>query len=207
MGRSRESEGERVETGRGSAFEELGRRALELRGDLVRRIERQCRDVHEAEDVVQEALMRALRSLRERRDEVELRPWLMRVTKSVLYDRARREGRRSAMVCDVAVDETPAPEPEPSEVLEGADLLVIDGRVVPQRVATRAVQSGLGRLRASDRELLIDHYHRGLGCPELAARDGLRAETVKVRLFRARRRLAGILERTLVAEPRREGRR
>lgn len=207
MGRSRESGRAQVETGGGSAFEELGRRALELRGDLVRRIERQCRDVHEAEDVVQEALMRALRSLRERSDEVELRPWLMRVTKSVLYDRARREGRRSAMVCDQAVDETPAPEPEPSEVLEGPDLLVIDGRVVPQRVATRAVQSGLDRLRASDRELLIDHYHRGLGCPELAARDGLRAETVKVRLFRARRRLAGVLERTLVAEPRREGRR
>jgi RNA polymerase sigma-70 factor (ECF subfamily) len=207
MGRSRESGRARVETGRASAFEELGRRALELRGDLVRRIERQCRDVHEAEDVVQEALMRALRSLRERSDEVELRPWLMRVAKSVLYDRARREGRRSAMVCDLAVDETPAPEPEPSEVLEGPDLLVIDGRVVPQRVATRAVQSGLDRLRTSDRELLIDHYHRGLGCSELAARDGVRAEAVKVRLFRARRRLAGVLERTLVAEPRREGRR
>ena len=208
MERGRADDGRRAgaigERGRGThagrvAMRELGRRAPELREELVRRLGRLCGDAHDVEDVAQETLLRALRTLSEARQRVELRPWLMQVARRVLVDRMRRrQVRERTSPEDPALELLAADGSSPEDVLEGGELCDLGGVLVPSLVAERAVRDGLASLRVCDRELLIDHYERGLSCPALAARDGSRPQTVKVRLYRARRRLAAQLDRRLV---------
>ncbi|MEO0651514.1 MAG: sigma-70 family RNA polymerase sigma factor [Planctomycetota bacterium] len=182
--------GQRVLTG----TQQLEAEADRLRLDIVRQMSRLCRDGHEAEDVVQEALLRAFRSLERRRASVELRPWLMQIARRVLYDQVRRRSGFARTDGGESVAGAPARGGEPGEALEGGELS-LDGQLVPSIVAERAVREGLASLRERDRALLIDHYERGLSCPEIAARDGALPQTIKVRLFRARGRLAHQVER------------
>ena len=186
--------GEQVSAG--AQVDEFVERVAALRGDLMRSLTSRGADVNDADDVVQDALLKAFGHLERRRTRVELRPWLMQVTRHVLYDRVRRQQVREAASGDADLDVFEGRQPEPAEVLEGAERRYGD-RLVPSLVAERAVQAGLGSLRDRDRELLVDHYERGRGLAEIAAREGVHSQTVKVRLFRARRRLANQVERRL----------
>jgi RNA polymerase sigma-70 factor (ECF subfamily) len=124
-----------------------------------------------AEDAAQEATLRAWR-YRERGGREPDRPgaWLGRI--------AQREALRVAAQRRL-------------EPLEGVD---------PSRpshdddVAQRlTIESALARLPGRDRALLHAHYVEDLTCAQVAQRLGLPVGTVKVRLYRLRGRLRGVL--------------
>ena len=124
-----------------------------------------------AEDAAQEAALRAWR-YRERGGREPDRPgaWLGRI--------AQREALRVAARRRL-------------ESLEGVD---------PSRpshddeVAQRlTLESALARLPSVDRALLHAHYVEDLTCAQVAQRFGLPVGTVKVRLYRLRGRLRGVL--------------
>jgi RNA polymerase sigma-70 factor (ECF subfamily) len=77
------------------AFEELVRRTARM---LFARIYLDTGDSHRAEDLVQQTLLNAFRSLGRLKDPKEFRPWLLKIAQNVVIDAARRESRQKRAV-------------------------------------------------------------------------------------------------------------
>ncbi len=161
----------------------------DLRPTLRTHLRRQCRDASELEDVVQETLLRAARYRGSLADPRNLRCWTLRIAVNVMRDRVRREARAlRAESNDDGLDRKEGREPIPGEFDEETQLRVGDF-VVDRRVALRALAEVLEELRADDRAVLCAFYRGRQDCAITAAECGIAANLVKVRLFRARRRL------------------
>jgi RNA polymerase sigma-70 factor (ECF subfamily) len=136
--------------------------------------------VAEAEDVVQEALLRVWRAAHRWRPSAAFRTWLYRIVVNLCIDRARRP---SFAPLDAAGD--PAdPAPGPAAALEA-------GRTA------RQVAVAIAELPERQRIALVLTYYEGLGNEETARVLGTSVGGVESLLVRARRslktRLAGLL--------------
>jgi RNA polymerase sigma-70 factor, ECF subfamily len=74
-----------------AAFEELVRRTSRL---VFARLYLETGDGHRAEDLLQETLLSAYRSLRELANPKGFRPWLLKIAQNVVLDAARRDLRQ-----------------------------------------------------------------------------------------------------------------
>ena len=97
-----------------AAFDELVRRTSRL---VYARLFLDTGDPHRTEDLVQETLLRAYRSIRQLDDPADFRPWLLTIAQNVLTDAARRDARlkraeppRGDMPLDAVPGSAPAPE-------------------------------------------------------------------------------------------------
>src|ERR1700738_4207054 len=81
----------RAQRGDRGAFEELVRRTSRL---VFARLYLETGDAHQAEDLLQETLLRAYHGLARLNHPATLRPWLLTIAQNVLPDAARREARR-----------------------------------------------------------------------------------------------------------------
>jgi RNA polymerase sigma-70 factor (ECF subfamily) len=100
------------------AFEELVRRTARM---LFARIYLETGDTHQAEDLVQETLLRAYKSLSGLQDVREFRTWLLKIAQNVAIDAARTASRkkRSAPSLRVAqMDGLPADAADPHEAVD-----------------------------------------------------------------------------------------
>ena len=125
------------------------------------------RDPAEAEDIAQEALMRARENLHTLRSPARAEAWLFRICRHAAIDHARaRKVRRGVWAPMPAEGPPPAllPEPRPAP---------------PVRLDLRALPS-------HQRLLVCLHYERGLSHPTLCLMTGLLPAALRVRLFRAR---------------------
>lgn len=129
------------------------------------------RDV--AEDLLQEAYCRFLERAPARLDAVEARRYLFRIAGNLVRDRWRRghDARKTDVNCVEMLDAGVQPDRD----------LGIDMR--------RAMQS----LKPRERELLWLAYVEGMSHAEIAETTGLAAMSVRLLLFRARRRAAALL--------------
>jgi RNA polymerase sigma-70 factor (ECF subfamily) len=148
------------------------------------------RDDWEAEDVLQEAYFRAFSSLASFRGDSSLSTWLTRVVVNEALQRMRRH------------TDTPVahiePPPEPH-----ADIIPfpLSGQhpVDPERAASqheicRLLEKEIDRLPEEFRTVLVARIIEGLSIEETADLYGIRPETVKTRLHRARKLLKSSLE-------------
>ncbi len=139
--------------------------ALARDGDRLYRIALgMLRDVHEAEDAVQEAMLRHLRYSGRFRDADHERAWLITVTMNLCRDMLRRRERRAALPLDAAAD-LPADAP-------GSDIL-----------------ADLDALPVASRQILVLHYLEGYSVREAAALLGISESAAKMRLKAGRDRL------------------
>lgn len=145
---------------------ELGRLAFRVAYSVLRQRP-------DAEDVAQEALVRAFRGLRSLRDPRALKGWLVRTAFRLALDERRRYARRGARQDsgEPAAPETPADELGRRRLLEALDAL-------PEKLRLALTLSAL----------------EGYDIREVAALLGVPEGTVKSRLHLARRRLAERLE-------------
>jgi RNA polymerase sigma-70 factor (ECF subfamily) len=138
-------------------------------------------DAAEAEEVVQDALVKAYRALGRFRREAPFRPWLLRIVANEARNHRRAAGRRAALTLRAAATpgepEVPSPERLAIAAESRADLL-------------RAVDS----LREEDRLVIACRYFVGLSEDETAAALGVARGTVKSRTSRALTRLRDRLE-------------
>src|SRR5262245_54818680 len=93
-----------------AAFEELVRRTSRL---VFARLYLETGDVHQAEDLLQDTLLTAFRSLKQLTEPDKFRPWLLRIAQNAAIDAARRGSR---------LKRTPAPIPETRAVDSPEDL-------------------------------------------------------------------------------------
>jgi RNA polymerase sigma-70 factor (ECF subfamily) len=131
-----------------------------------------------ADDLLQDTYYRFLRAERSFTSDSHRRNYLFRIATNLARDQHRR-GRGAAHV-GVPAEHDPA--------------ALADGRDVAADAARRTdLGRAMARLKPRERELLWLAYAHGSSHEEIAESLGLRKASIKMLLFRARRRLAAIL--------------
>jgi len=142
------------------------------------------RDHALAEDVAQDALLKAWQALPSFRGDSPLKNWLLRITHNTAISALRR--RR-----DVHVDPHELPESAPSPHRPAVES--VETRV-ETRVSIDAFGEALGQLDELSRSIVVLREVEGLSYEEISHVLGVPLPTVKTRLLRARRLLATALE-------------
>jgi len=132
-----------------------------------------------ADDLLQETYYRFLRAVDAPHDEAHRRNYLYRIATNLVRDEARRT--RGTQV------ELPGSDDE--------DALVAVGHSADDAARRTDVGNAMRKLTPRERELLWLAYAEGSTHREIAEALGLKAGSIKLLLFRARRRLAGLLRR------------
>jgi RNA polymerase sigma-70 factor (ECF subfamily) len=111
----------KAQGGDGPAFEELVRRTSRL---AFARLYLETGDPHRAEDLLQETLMLAYRSLGELTDPESFRPWLLSIAQNVMVSAARRDARLKRAApprSETPLAAVPANAPPPEEQAQRAE--------------------------------------------------------------------------------------
>lgn len=140
------------------------------------------RDRTEAEDVTQEAFLKAFRAMPTFRVGSAFRPWLLAIVRNEGLNRVRgrnrRERLRLRMVSEVVSGDA-APSPETA-------VLAADAR--------KRLLEAVERLAPRFRDVVVHRYLAGLSEEETATLLGIPRGTVKSRAARGLTRLQGLLE-------------
>ena len=143
-----------------------------------------CGDPDDAEDVMQDALLRTYRHVDRIRQPDAFRTWLFRTVRNAcLMKRRRRVGEPTAMVSlDAGRDDADG---------AGGALDVEDRAATPETAAVNSwlggrLRKALAQLPASHRVIVLLREMEGLSTREVADVTGLSEANVKTRLHRAR---------------------
>lgn len=126
-----------------------------------------------ADDLLQEAYCRFFVRNPHGLDEAQTRSYLFRITTNLLHDRWR-SGRED----EQAIEDEPGPEAAAALCDEAARI---------------DVQRAMRQMKPRERQLLWLAYVEGMSHAEIAAATGLSSLSIRLLLFRARRRAASML--------------
>jgi RNA polymerase sigma-70 factor (ECF subfamily) len=163
----------------------LNRLLTDARPRLLAVAMRIVRDRDDAEDVVQEALLKVCRSLTHFEGRSAFSTWLHRIVVNAALDRLRRHQARRDRVAD---DD----DERAQDIVDGVDEQTPE-RVVSRRETGAAVRGALARLSTAHREVLELRELEGESYRELARLVQCPVGTVMSRLHHARHRLAAEL--------------
>jgi RNA polymerase sigma-70 factor (ECF subfamily) len=141
-------------------------------GRLYRWLYQLTRDRHLAEDLAQEAFLKALAHLDRFQAGTNFRAWLFRIAHNSFANQHRGSGRH----CTPLPDDLPASEQGPVEQVIGRETL--EG-------LARAVE----RLPTDFRAALLLRVEEGLSFRQIAGVLGITEETARWRVFKARQKL------------------
>jgi RNA polymerase sigma-70 factor (ECF subfamily) len=142
----------------------------------LREARRILRNREDAEEAVQEALIRAWRNQAKCRTPGTPLPWLVQITRNEAMRVAARRQRRQA-------SEVPEESPDRIRTIDPA---------LDRMLETVATEQALNELGPDERTLIRLRYVEDLTQGQVAARLGVPEGTVKVRLHRVRARLRGM---------------
>ena len=180
---------ERAQAGELAAFDALVRRhqaqvfavALRMLGD---------RD--EAQEIAQDAFVRAYRGIGTFRREAKLSTWLVSITMNLCRNRRRWWARRKRVIVaslDAAPDlDADAPRPEVADPSPSPSVMV------ERKDQARLVLEALQGLSAAEREVVVLRDLQGHSYEEIAQMVRCQVGTVKSRLNRARWQLRALLD-------------
>ncbi len=165
-----------------AAFDGIVRR---WQGPLVNLAYRFCRDRGRAEDLAQDAFLRAYRKLDTWREDSAFSTWLFALALNVYRSELRRIPPRSISIEDIGELRDQRPP------LGGVDVEDRD----------RAVRASVHALPPNYRDAMIVFYFHGMDVPAAARSLGVAEGTLKARLFRGRELLRKKLS-VLLSAPR-----
>lgn len=152
-------------------------------------------DDAEAEDVLQDAYVHAFAALGSYRGDAGLATWLTRIVVNEALQRLRHRKTHPFQALMPAGRRVPA-EVIPFPVQAGSSNPEI---TMAQREICALVEQAIDRLPQEFRTVLVARTIEGMSTEETAAALGLKAETVKTRLHRARQMLRATLDEHLEA--------
>lgn len=166
----------RAQQGDDHAIEALYRRHCDRVFTVIRRL---TGDDALAEDVSQEAWLRAIRSLPSFRGDALFATWLHRIAVNCALGRGRREGRRDQET-ELSEESVSAPADQP--------------------VLRVRLQRAMDRLPEGMRRVLVLHDVEGYTHEEIAEMFGVAPGTCKSQLFKARAKMRAFLGPTVRGE-------
>jgi RNA polymerase sigma-70 factor (ECF subfamily) len=172
--------------------------ARERYGELVLRHQRRAsriafhylRDVADADEAVQDAFMKAYTHIGTFREELPFEVWFTRILINGCLDRLKMRRRRERWIAPPVVDASGL-ERNP------ADFLPARGQSPEEHVLAderrRRLNAALAKLPERQRLVFMLSHFEGRTSREVSGMTGLNESTVRVHLFRAIRRLRGLL--------------
>ena len=142
-------------------------------------LSRMSGDARLADDLLQEAYYRFLRANVTLESDAHRRNYLFRIATNLVRDQRRRPRLTETRAAE-GEDEIDHADPQSADVANGA-------------VRRLDLARSMGRLKPRERDLLWLAYAQGSSHKEIAETLGLKTASIKLLLFRARRRLAGLL--------------
>jgi RNA polymerase sigma-70 factor (ECF subfamily) len=140
------------------------------------------RDHHEAEDICQDAFLKAFASLDTFSCDFRFSTWLFTIGYRVCLNRLRRKKNAPSATDNLVLPATS--EADATSRLESEDAAMLRG----------AVWSAVDRLCPPQRAVVLLFYKNAMGCNEISEILQLPPATVKSHLHRARTRLREFLE-------------
>lgn len=141
-----------------------------------------ARDEQDAQDIVQEALLRASRSLHTYRGDAKLTTWLHRTVTNTALDHQRRAARRSPTV---SYDDHDTVTQDANRFLAHDPMATLDHYLT--------LRQALAALPAAQRTALVLIDVHGHSVESAAQHLGVRPGTVKSRRYRARETVAAAI--------------
>jgi RNA polymerase sigma-70 factor, ECF subfamily len=142
-------------------------------------LSRMSGDAKLADDLLQEAYYRFLRANVTLESDAHRRNYLFRIATNLVRDLRRRPRVAESPLAD-GIGEVEHADPQSADAANGA-------------VRRLDLARSMARLKPRERELLWLAYAQGSSHKEIAETLGLKSASIKLLLFRARRRLAGLL--------------
>lgn len=154
-------------------------RAIEqMRVRLVAFVAARITPADDAEDIVQEVLIRINQSIGALRNAERLEAWIYQITRNAIADHRRAASRASRLHTQAALDRSLH-----NETADPSELAALAGCVAPM----------LAQLPERDRQAITLITYDGLTQAEAAARAGISVPGMKSRVQRARTRLRALL--------------
>lgn len=143
-----------------------------------------CRDASEADDLAQEALIKAWRARASFEPGTNLKAWVFMILRNHFYSERRKAWRKNEITTENDIERA-GPETAAQEA----------------SVALAEVREALTHLSEDQREAIILVGAGGFAYEEAAEICGVAVGTIKSRVSRARRSLADLLERGVIHVP------
>ncbi len=147
---------------------------------------------HDAEDVVQEAFLRAYRRLHQYDQRARFSSWLHRIAANCAYDQLRARGRRDEDPWPEGPDATaadfPAADPAPDRLVMSAE--------VKQRVTV-----AMSRMSAQEKAAFVLRHFEGMSIAEIGEALDLEASAAKQSVLRAVRKVRQVLAAAMGVAP------
>lgn len=149
---------------------------------------RMVKDKEDAEEIAQDSFIKAYNNLSRFKGEAKFSSWLYRITYNTCLDWIKKNNKRNTLTGSIDKDMYRLSVPDnASEKIE-------------QEEHNKRITECLQRLPAADSFLISLYYYEELSLHEIATIVSSSISNVKVRLFRIRKKLAGILKENLESE-------
>ena len=149
---------------------------------------RMLKNREEAEEVAQDSFIKAYKSLNRFKGDSKFSTWIYKIVYNTSLDRLKKNRKHFN---DVAIDEFT--EHQVKTIDNALDNL-------ESKEQTKAIQDCIALLPSEDGFLLTLYYFEEQTLDEISKAVGLTSNNVKVKLFRARKKLATILKNKLEPE-------
>ena len=141
----------------------------------------------DAQDMAQEAFIKAYNSLQNFRGDSKFSVWLYRIVSNVCLDFLRRRNRRGTVSLSMEDEDGEDVQLDIADESQSPEL------ILERQLTREAVQRGLEALPPDSRQILLLREIQGLSYEEISAALGLEVGTVKSRIFRARKKVCAFL--------------
>lgn len=175
---------ERARSGDKSAVNELFEAYADTAAKMARQMAGACQDM---EDIVQEALLRAFRSIGNFRWDSSFQTWLYRITANVCHDFARKSAACPCVSLDVmgGDDDDVA---GPTGPVAYCDMAQPEAEAI-RREQREAIERAVAALPRLDQAVFVMREIGSLSYKDIANSLGCSIESVRSRLARARRQV------------------
>jgi len=146
---------------------------------------------HEAEDISQEAFIRAYQSLARFNSSYKFSTWLYQITLNIIRDKYKKKE------IDYVSLDTPVETDDSEFYIQPADSTSNPEQIMAQKEDVQTIQQAINSLPLKYREVIVLRHLQDLSYIEIANILKLPQGTVKIRLYRAREQLKKILKNSI----------